>query len=144
MLVADLDEVEAVARACREAGVISVAVLNRSLVPARDRVAGVAVGVGAGRGRGVGRAAGDAVDVRAGAPPGPRRCCYLPFGHEDAMSLGLGGGEEGRPANLPPLDSEALEPLRSVLADPEITKVGHDLKRSLIACRRAGVAEPEG
>lgn len=55
------------------------------------------------------------------------------------MSLGLGGGEEGRPANLPPLDSEALEPLRSVLADPEITKVGHDLKRSLIACRRAGV-----
>ena len=139
VLVADLDEVEAVARACREAGVISVAVLNRSLVPARDRVAGVAVGVGAGRGRGVGRAAGDAVDVRAGAPPGPRRCCYLPFGHEDAMSLGLGGGEEGRPANLPPLDSEALEPLRSVLADPEITKVGHDLKRSLIACRRAGV-----
>ena len=139
VLVADPDEVEAVARACREAGVISVAVLNRSLVPARDRVAGVAVGVGAGRGRGVGRAAGDAVDVRAGAPPGPRRCCYLPFGHEDAMSLGLGGGEEGRPANLPPLDSEALEPLRSVLADPEITKVGHDLKRSLIACRRAGV-----
>ncbi len=139
VLVADPDEVEAVARACREAGVISVAVLNRTLVPARDRVAGVAVGVGAGRGRGVGRAAGDAVDVRAGAPPGPRRCCYLPFGHEDAMSLGLGGGEEGRPANLPPLDSEALEPLRSVLADPEITKVGHDLKRSLIACRRAGV-----
>ena len=139
VLVADPDEVEAVARACREAGVISVAVLNRSLVPGRDRVAGVAVGVGAGRGRGVGRAAGDAVDVRAGAPPGPRRCCYLPFGHEDAMSLGLGGGEEGRPANLPPLDSEALEPLRSVLADPEITKVGHDLKRSLIACRRAGV-----
>ena len=137
VLVADPDEVEAVARACREAGVISVAVLNRSLVPARDRVAGV--GVGAGRGRGVGRAAGDAVDVRAGAPPGLRRCCYLPFGHEDAMSLGLGGGEEGRPANLPPLDSEALEPLRSVLADPEITKVGHDLKRSLIACRRAGV-----
>ncbi len=139
VLVADPDEVEAVARACREAGVISVAVLNRSLVPARDRVAGVAVGVGAGRGHGVGRAAGDAVDVRAGAPPGPRRCCYLPFGHEDAMSLGLGGGEEGRPANLPPLDGEALEPLRSVLADPEITKVGHDLKRSLIACRRAGV-----
>ena len=114
-LVTDPDEVGAVARACREAGVISVAVLNRSLVPARDRVAGVAVGVGAGR------------------------CWYLPFGHEDAMSLGLGGGEEGRPANLPPLDSKALEPLRSVLADPGITKVGHDLKRSLIACRRAGV-----
>ena len=55
------------------------------------------------------------------------------------MSLGLGGGEEGRPANLTPLDSEALEPLRSVLADPAIAKVGHDLKRSLIACRRAGV-----
>ena len=149
VLVTDPDEVEAVARACREAGVMAVAVLNRRLVPARDRVAGVAVGVGgaaaqpgaaseaavAGRVAG----AGDAVDVRAGGAPGPGRCHYLPFGHEDAMSLGLGGGEEGRPANLPPLDSEALEPLRSVLADPAIAKVGHDLKRSLIACRRAGV-----
>lgn len=129
VLVADPAEVGAVARACREAGVMAVAVLNRTLVPVRDRVAGVAVGVGGGMGGG--RAAGSGGDGW--------RCWYLPFGHEDAMSLGLGGGEGGRPANLPPLDSEALEPLRSLLADAAITKVGHDLKRSLIACRRAGV-----
>ena len=141
VLVTDPDEVEAVARACRGAGVMSVAVLNRTLVPARDRVAGVAVGVG-GAAAQPGAAAQAAVAgevAGTGGAMGPMRCHYLPFGHEDAMSLGLGGGEEGRPANLPPLDSEALEPLRSVLADPAIAKVGHDLKRSLIACRRAGV-----
>ena len=115
VLVTDREEVEAVARACRETGVMSVAVLNRTLVPVRDRVAGVAVAAE------------------------PARCHYFPLGHEDAMSLGLGGAEEGVPANLPPLDSAALAPLRSVLADPGITKVGHDLKRSLIACRRAGL-----
>ncbi|MYE92902.1 MAG: DNA polymerase I, partial [Gemmatimonadetes bacterium] len=46
--------------------------------------------------------------------------------------------------NLPALESEAMAPLRAVLADPRVTKVGHDLKRSLIACRRARLelAEP--
>lgn len=117
VLVTAAEEVEEVARACREAGVMGVAVLNRTLVPTRDRVAGVAVAT----------------------PAQPPMCHYFPFGHDDAMSLGLGGGEEGRPANLPALDSEVVAPLRSVLADPGVTKVGHDLKRSLIACRRAGL-----
>ena len=114
-LAADPDGVEAVARACREAGEMGVAVLNRALVPTRGGVAGVAVAVG------------------------PGMCRYLPVGHESAMSLGLGGGEGGGDDNLPALDSEAMAPLRAVLGDPSVTKVGHDLKRSLIACRRAGV-----
>ena len=115
VLVEDAAGVEAVAAACREAGEMAVAVLNRTLDPVRDRVAGVAVAVG------------------------PTRCHYLPVAHESAMSLELGGGEGGADANLPALDSEAMAPLRTVLADPGITKVGHDLKRSLIACRRAGL-----
>ena len=115
VLVEDAAGVEAVAAACREAGEMAVAVLNRTLDPVRDRVAGVAVAAG------------------------PTRCHYLPVAHESAMSLELGGGEGGADANLPALDSEAMAPLRTVLADPGITKVGHDLKRSLIACRRAGL-----
>lgn len=41
--------------------------------------------------------------------------------------------------NLPPLDSDGMAPVRDLLADPGVAKVGHDLKRSLVACRRAGV-----
>ena len=115
VLVSDPEEVEAVARACREAEVMGVAVLNRTLVPTRGGVAGVAVAVGSGT------------------------CHYLPVGHESAMALGLGGEEGGGGVNLPALDSEAMAPLRAVLADPRVTKVGHDLKRSLIACRRVGL-----
>ena len=114
-LVTEVDGVEAVAAACREAGVMGMAVLNRTLVPTRGGVAGVAVAVG------------------------PGTCHYLPVGHESAMALGLGGEEGGGEDNLPALDSEAMAPLRAVLADPRVTKVGHDLKRSLIACRRAGL-----
>ena len=114
-LVTEVDGVEAVAAACREAGVMGVAVLNRTLVPTRGGVAGVAVAMG------------------------PGTCHYLPVGHESAMALGLGGEEGGGEDNLPALDSEAMAPLRAVLADPRVTKVGHDLKRSLIACRRAGL-----
>lgn len=132
VLVADVDEVEAVVRACREAGVMGVAVLNRTLVPTRGGVAGVAVAVGAGAE--VPRATGE----EAGAA-GPPACHYLPVGHESAMSLGLGGEEGGGGDNLHALDSEPMAPLRAVLADPQVTKVGHDLKRSLIACRRAGL-----
>ncbi|MDE2653476.1 MAG: DNA polymerase I [Gemmatimonadota bacterium] len=132
VLVADVDEVEAVARACREAGVMGVAVLNRTLVPTRGGVAGVAVAVGAGA------RAPRSADGGAGAAR-PPACHYLPVGHESAMALGLGGEEGGGGDNLPALESEAMAPLRAVLADSQVTKVGHDLKRSLIACRRAGL-----
>ena len=94
VLVADADGVEAAARACREAGVMGVAVLNRTLVPTWGGVAGMAMAVG------------------------PGTCHYLPIAHESAMSLGLGGGEGGDDGNLPALDSEAMAPLRAVLADP--------------------------
>ena len=115
ILVTDPGELAAIARGCREAGVMAVAVLNRTLDPIRGDVAGVAVA----------------------AEPG--RCFYLPVAHEAAMSLELGDMDDAPAPNLPALGSEAFEPIREVLADPGIAKVGHDLKRSLIACRRAGL-----
>ncbi len=115
ILVTDPGELAAIARACREAGVMAVAVLNRTLDPIRGDVAGVAVA----------------------AEPG--RCYYLPVAHEAAMSLELGDMDDAPAPNLPALGSEAFGPIREVLADPGIAKVGHDLKRSLIACRRAGL-----
>ena len=115
IFVTDPGELAAIARACREAGVMAVAVLNRTLDPIRGKVAGVAVA----------------------AEPG--RCFYLPVAHEAAMSLELGDMDDAPAPNLPALDSEAFGPIREVLADPGIAKVGHDLKRSMIACRRAGL-----
>jgi len=114
-LVTDPAELAAIARACRQAGSMAVAVLNRTLNPVRGEVAGVAIA----------------------AEPG--RCYYLPVAHEAAMSLELGDMDDAPASNLPALDSGAFEPIREVLADPEVAKVGHDLKRSLIACRRAGL-----
>ena len=115
LLVTDPALLADIATECRKAGTMAVAVLNRTLEPTRGRVAGIAI----------------AAD--------PLRCHYLPVSHEAAMSLELGDMTEDLPANLPALDSAALEPIRAILADPAIPKVGHDLKRSLIACRRAGL-----
>ncbi len=115
VLVSEVDQVAGIARVCREAGSMSVAVLNDSLQPVRGRVAGIAVAVA------------------------PDTAYYLPLSHGGAVALELGDASAGRSPNLPGLDTDALEPLRAVLADPSITKVGHDHKRSLIACRRAGV-----
>ena len=115
ILVTDPGELDEIAQACRDAGAMAVIVLNRTLEPTRGQVAGMAL-------------AADA-----------ERCFYLPVGHEAAMSLELGDMEDGLPGNLPRLDSPAFESIRAVLADPAVTKIGHDLKRTVIACRRAGL-----
>ncbi len=115
LLVTDPAQLAEIARACRSAGSMAVAVMNRTLEPTRGQVAGLAIAAE------------------------PRRCWYLPVSHEAAMALELGGTEDGLPPNLPALDSAPFAPVRAVLADPAVAKVGHDLKRSLIACRRAGL-----
>ena len=114
-LVTHPDELAGIARACRETGSMGVVVLNGTLRPVRGRVAGIAVA------------------------PEPGTAYYLPLAHGDAVALELGDTATDRATNLPPLDSDHFEPIRAVLADPAITKVGHDLKRSVIACRRAGL-----
>ena len=143
-VVSSVEGMADMVRACREAGTVGVAVLTQTLEPARGGIAGLALAPEAGR------------------------AFYLPVGHDDsAMDLALGGtddlGELGQSAaadiapdqvapdqvpqdqqavvpNLPPLESDDMAPLRELLADPAVVKVGHDLKRSLVACRRVGVA----
>jgi len=114
-LVTDVRELAGIARACREAGSVGIAVLNGTLQPVRGGVAGIAIA------------------------PEPGTAYYLPLAHGDPVALELGESAADRATNLPPLDGDQFEPIRAVLADRAITKVGHDLKRSLIACRRAGL-----
>lgn len=66
-----------------------------------------------------------------------RRAWYLPLTHRPP------GGElliETMPTNLPALTDPSMEPVRSVLEDGSVDVVGHNLKRSLLALRGAGVA----
>jgi len=65
----------------------------------------------------------------------PGRSWYLPFGHR----LGEGELDTTPPRNLPALTSEALAPLRALLADPAVRKAGHDIKASWVALARAAV-----
>ena len=66
----------------------------------------------------------------------PGRSWYLPFAHV-APDGELAGGTA--PRNLPPLSSEALAPVRKLLADPCVPKAGHNLKYDWLVLRRAGV-----
>ncbi len=65
----------------------------------------------------------------------PGRSWYLPFGHVPRE----GEFDATPPRNLPPLSSEALAPLRALLADPTVRKAGHDIKAAWVALARAGV-----
>ncbi|MGQ0814018.1 MAG: DNA polymerase I [Gemmatimonadota bacterium] len=59
---------------------------------------------------------------------------YLPFGHQTAGELALGGPTSG---NLPPLKS--LADLVTLLEDETIRKIGHNLKHDYVVLRRASV-----
>jgi DNA polymerase-1 len=65
----------------------------------------------------------------------PGRSWYLPFAHLPPDGP-LAGGEA--PRNLPPLASDALAPLRALLADPAVPKAGHNVKFDWLVLRRAG------
>ncbi len=108
-------EVAEIVESCREAGRVGVAVLGTLPQPWRGRVAGVALA------------------------PGGGSANYLPFAHADAVALELDGSGEEAHSNLPAITGPEAAPLRDLLADPAITKVGHDLKRTMIVCRRAGL-----
>ena len=73
----------------------------------------------------------------------PGQAFYLPLAHVRAAvhsgELTLGDLNERDPANLPPMDSEQLRPLVEMLETPEVQKIGHDLKRSLLILRSAGI-----
>jgi DNA polymerase-1 len=62
---------------------------------------------------------------------------YLPFAHYTPGVLDLDGIGV---ANLPAISSVELKPLRDLLEDESIGKVGHDLKQDLLRLRRTGVS----
>ena len=64
---------------------------------------------------------------------------YLPFGHCPPGELDLGQAFQALP-NLPPLEDERMAPLRDLLEDPSVRKIGQDLKRYLVALWNLGVA----
>lgn len=67
---------------------------------------------------------------------------YVPFGHRPPGELALGEAFQVLP-NLPPLEDERVAPLRDLLEDPLVRKVGQDLKRDLVALWNLGI-EPAG
>ena len=64
---------------------------------------------------------------------------YLPLGHQKAFELTLEGENQETVENLPGLKSRELAAIKEILEDPEIEKVGHDLKRTALSLARAGV-----
>jgi DNA polymerase-1 len=76
----------------------------------------------------------------------PNEAYYLPFGHcrpqgdlwSESAEAGVAPTGDDEVANLPPLRSGAMAPLREVLEDAGILKVGQDLKYDLLVLRRAG------
>ena len=65
---------------------------------------------------------------------GPGEAWYLPFAHRTPGEMFADASARNLPA---PTDPE-LAPLAALLGDPEVAKVGHDLKADLHALRRAG------
>lgn len=80
---------------------------------------------------------GELVGVAVALEPG--EAWYLPFGHETPFTLTFEGEEQGEARNLPPLGGPAMKALRGVLQDPNVAKVGHDLKQTALALSRVGV-----
>jgi DNA polymerase I len=72
----------------------------------------------------------------------PTEVWYLPFAHRPPAALGsLGEGlvPPDPVRNLPPLTDFAMAPLFSLLSDPTVPKVGHNIKYDWQVLRRAGV-----
>ncbi|MCU0623143.1 MAG: DNA polymerase I [Gemmatimonadaceae bacterium] len=85
----------------------------------------------------------------------PGQAWYLPFAHRtpgggqgDLLGVSVTGDSiaakalaAGAPApvNLPPFGSEAMAPLRALLEDPAVAKIGQNAKYDLLVLRGAGV-----
>jgi DNA polymerase-1 len=80
---------------------------------------------------------GDLVGVALALAGG--RAWYLPFGHLQPFELTFEDEEQGEVRNLPPLDHADTADLKVLLEDPDVEKLGHDLKRTALALSRAGV-----
>jgi DNA polymerase-1 len=109
------ESLDAVVRAVREAGRVTIATESSTRDPLR----------------------GDLVCLALAVEPG--KAWYLPFGHVQPFELSFEDEEPGEIRNLPALTHKKSEALRAILEDESIEKVGHDLKRSALALHGAGV-----
>jgi DNA polymerase-1 len=77
---------------------------------------------------------GEIVGIGVATEPG--HAWYLPFAHRRPGVLDLEGVQT---RNLPELSSAAMASFAAMLTGPDIAKIGHDLKRSVLLLRRAGI-----
>ncbi|MCL7985799.1 MAG: DNA polymerase I, partial [marine benthic group bacterium] len=84
----------------------------------------------------------DLVGISFASEPG--RAWYLPFAHRPPSTV---PDAQGNPSfafdttevpNLPALESDGMSELRALIADPEVRKVGHNIKYDMIVLERAG------
>jgi DNA polymerase-1 len=61
------------------------------------------------------------------------RAWYLPLAHRQPAELGAEA-----PRNLPSFTDPSMRPLRDLLADPDVAKLGHGIKADWLSLRRAG------
>ena len=113
-LVIEPDDVEALVAQAREAGRVAIGVQNAFLDPHRAGLVGLAL----------------AVD--------PGKAFYLSFGHVPHGEPTLAFESTGI-ANLPELPAASLASLVDLLEDPDVEKIGADLKASALSLARPGV-----
>jgi DNA polymerase-1 len=113
-LVIEPDDVEALVAQAREAGRVALGVQNAFLDPHRAGLVGLAL----------------AVD--------PGEAFYLSFGHVPHGEPTLAFESTGI-ANLPDLPAATLASLVDLLEDPDVEKIGADLKTSALSLARPGV-----
>src|SRR5216110_1883517 len=112
VIVEDPGQLADVVAECRRAQLLALDTEASSLDPMRAELVGLSLAVA------------------------PGRSWYLPFAHV-APDGELAGGPQ--PRNLPALASDALAPLRALLADASVPKAGHNIKYDWLVLRRAGV-----
>ncbi len=113
--VTDPGEIEDLVEAIREAGIVAVDTETTSLSPMEADLVGISLSWRMGQG------------------------VYLPMAHETPAATLLEENDEGPPPNLPSLADPAMAPLVELLSDPELPKVGQNLKYDLLVLERAGV-----
>jgi len=109
------DEIADLVDEIRQAGLVAVDTETTSLRPMEAELVGISLSWRPGEG------------------------VYLPLGHEAPEASLLDTEDVGPPPNLPALEDPAMAPLVDLLADPELPKVGQNLKYDLLVLRRAGV-----
>ena len=113
-LVIEPDDVGALVGRAREVGRVALSVQNAFLDPHRAGLVGLAL----------------AVDVGEAS--------YLSFGHVHHGEPTLGFESTGI-TNLPEMSADALAALVDLLEDPDVEKIGADLKTSALSLARSGV-----